>query len=280
MLLFGPGYTAGRIADRLERQGWTVDRVGRAGLEAAGPLIGKASHILSSVPPDGNEDPVLARHGAQLASAPARWIGYISSTGVYGDSAGAWVDESAPVRGRRSGRNAADQAWQALHPASRIFRLPGIYGPGRSALDRIDDGKAVRVDVPGQIFSRIHVDDIVSGVLASLADGPAGVFNLADDLPAPQNDVIAHAAMLLGAPLPPIIPPDSPELSPLARAFYAENRRIANGKARRLLGWEPRYPTYREGLAALIQERHPARFTHRANASRLSALSTSNQRTG
>lgn len=252
LLVFGPGYTAGRVAAQLERDGWTVDRVGRTGLESAAPLIARATHILSSVPPDRDGDPVLARHAADLAAAPARWVGYISSTGVYGDSKGAWVDETAAVAGRRSGRNAADATWGSLHPQARVFRLPGIYGPGRSALDRVREGTAVRVDVPGQIFSRVHVDDIVSGILASIAGGPAGVYNLADDLPAPQNDVIAHAARLLGLPLPPMVPLDSPALSPMARAFYAENRRIANGKARRLLGWKPRYPTYRQGLAALI----------------------------
>ncbi len=256
LLVFGPGYTARRIIALAADCGCEVATITRATLDNqdhVAAAISEATHILSSVPPDGDTDPVLVRHAERLATAPARWIGYLSSTGVYGDSGGAWVDESAPIAGRRSARNAADQAWLALHPEARVFRLPGIYGPGRSALDRLREGKAHRVDVPGQIFSRIHVDDIARAVATSMEAGPPGAYNIADDLPAPQNDVVAHAAALLGLPPPPLLPLDDPAIGPMARAFYAENRRVANGRVRRLLGWRPLYPSYVEGLSAILR---------------------------
>lgn len=256
ILIFGPGYAASRIAAALD--GWRIETIGRDRIGDADHVraqIAAATHILSSVPPEGEADPVLARHGALLAEAPARWIGYLSSTGVYGDTKGAWVDEGAPVGGgRRGARTSADLAWGRLHPEARVFRLPGIYGPGRSALDRVRAGEARRIDLPDQVFSRIHVDDIVSGVLASIGRGPPGIFNLADDCPAGQNAVIERACDLLGRPWPPLSSLDAAGLSPAARAFYAENRRVANGKAKSLLGWKPRYPDYRAGLRAIIAE--------------------------
>ncbi|WP_340317317.1 Rossmann-fold NAD(P)-binding domain-containing protein [Rhizorhabdus argentea] len=254
-LIFGPGYTASHISTAAQGRGFDVETVGRAEIERGDPVvaaIGRASHILSSVPPDGAADPVLARYGAALASCRATWIGYLSSSGVYGDTGGAWVDESAPIgAGRRSARAAADRAWAALHRQARIFRLPGIYGPGRSPLDRVATGTAHRIDLPGQVFSRIHVDDIVGGVLASLERGPPGVYNLADDLPIGQNRVIEAACDLVGLPYPPLQSLEESGLSPAARAFYGENRRVANGKAKRLLGWTPRYPDYGAGLRSL-----------------------------
>lgn len=253
LLIFGPGYSAGRIATALTARDWRIETIGReriADRDYVANHISRATHILSSIPPDAADDPVLDRYADLLAEAPARWIGYLSSTGVYGDSGGAWVDETAPVAGRRPGRNQADGRWLALHSQARLFRLPGIYGPGRSALDRIADGQAHRVDVPHQVFSRIHVDDLVAGVLASIDRGPPGAYNLADDHPAPQQAVIAYAARLLGRPVPPLIPLAEANLSPQARAFYAENRRVANGKARRLLGWRPLHTDYRAGLRA------------------------------
>lgn len=258
LFIFGMGYTSQVIGARLRSEGWAVNGTGRDGTlrfdDRAGVLaaLATASHVLSSVPParEGG-DPVLDHFGDALAAKPAKWIGYLSSTGVYGDTGGAWVDESAEVgTGRRSARTAADLAWQELAPSVRVFRLPGIYGPGRSALDRVRDGAAKRIALENQVFSRVHVDDIASGVIAGMA-GPAGVYNLGDDEPSSQNMVIEEAARLLDIAPPPLQTLEEAALSPMALAFYAENRRVANGKAKRVLGWQPRYPTYREGLRAL-----------------------------
>ena len=222
----------------------------RAAVTAA---IARADYILSSVPPEGDEDPVLAAYGPALAQADA-WLGYLSSTGVYGDARGAWVDEGSPIGGgRRGARAAADMAWLAR--GARVFRLPGIYGPGRSPLDRIAGGRAHRIDLPGQVFSRIHVDDLVSGVIAGF-DAPAGPYNVSDDLPASQNAVMECAASLLGRDPPPFVTLEA--LSPMARGFYDENRRVANGKAKRLLGWRPLHRDYRAGLRALSAMTSPA----------------------
>ena len=260
LLIFGLGYTAQRICGALVERGWQVtgtSRDGRDGTLAFGDTeaiareLALATHILSSVPPEGDGDPVLTAYGARLAAAGA-WLGYLSSTGVYGDACGAWVDESAPIRGRRGARARADAQWLAL--GARVFRLPGIYGPGRSALDRVADGRAHRVDLPTQVFSRVHVDDIVSGVRAAL-DAPEGAYNLADDEPCGQNEVIAFAARLLGQEPPPFVGLDT--LSPMARSFYAENRRVANGKAKRVLGWTPAFADYRAGLRALSATTSP-----------------------
>lgn len=254
LFIFGLGYSAGFIARAAQRRGIEVVSTGREGalsFDDEGTVrmaLADADAVLSSVPPGGEGvDPVLERYGDALG---ARWLGYLSSTGVYGDTGGAWVDETAPTgTGRRTARSECDRAW--LERGARVFRLPGIYGPGRSALDRVREGRAARIDVPGQVFSRVHVDDIASGVLAGLA-GPAGAYNLADDLPASQNAVIEEACRLLGRAPPPLVALAQAGLSPMARAFYAENRRVANGKARRVLGWVPRWPTYREGLRAVL----------------------------
>jgi nucleoside-diphosphate-sugar epimerase len=267
MLIFGMGYSAGHLAAYLRGLGWQVTGTRRSAdgqniafddLTAVRSAIGDATHILSSVPParDGS-DPVLEGYGAAIATAPAIWTGYLSSTGVYGDAKGAWVDETVPLQGRRAGRNAADQAWQDLRPDMRIFRLPGIYGPGRSALERVAEGKAHRIDLPDQIFSRVHVDDIVRGITASFT-GPPGVYNLADDYPCSQNSVIEAACDVLGRPYPPLQSLEAAQLSPMALAFYAENRRVSNQKAKRLLGWQPLYPHYRAGLAACMAISNPA----------------------
>lgn len=259
LFVFGLGYSAQVLAARLRGDGWTVEGTGRGGdvdfgdAEAVHAALHRATHLLSSAPPDrASADPVLGQYGAAITGCGAQWIGYLSSTGVYGDTQGAWVDETAAVGGgRRSARAEADLAWQALDSRVRVFRLPGIYGPGRSALDRVAQGSAHRVDLPGQVFSRVHVDDIAAGIVAGMA-GPAGVYNLADDEPCGQNAVIEEAARILGMIPPPLVSMEQAGLSPAARAFYAENRRIANGKARRVLGWRPRYPTYREGLRSLL----------------------------
>lgn len=261
LFIFGMGYSASHLATRLRAQGWQVRGTGRGGdvdfadSTSVHAALAEATHILSSVPPDRATglDPVLTRYGDILRAAPARWIGYLSSTGVYGDAGGAWVDETSIVgTGRRNARTEADLVWQALDTRVRVLRLPGIYGPGRSALDRVRDGSAKRIAMPGQVFSRVHVDDIAGGVIAAF-DGPAGVYNLGDDLPCSQNRVIEAACRLLGAPLPALQSLEEANLSPMALGFYAENRRVANGKAKRLLGWQLVYPDYEAGLAAILR---------------------------
>jgi nucleoside-diphosphate-sugar epimerase len=203
--------------------------------------------VLSTAPPGADGDPVLSAYGDALKG---KWLGYLSSTGVYGDTGGAWVDESAPTStGRRTARAEADAEWLAL--GARVLRLPGIYGPGRSALERVREGKAHRIDLPGQVFSRVHVDDIVQGCTRALSAAP-GAYNLADDAPSCQNAVIEEACRLLGREPPPLLSLEEAQLSPQARAFYAENRRISNFKVKRILGWTPRYPSYREGLRACL----------------------------
>ena len=258
MFIFGLGYSAQAIADRLRGEGWRVRGTGSKGdvdfadRDAVRSALDGAGAVLSSVPPDrqGGGDPVLDAYGDLLADRGA-WIGYLSATGVYGDARGAWVDENSPTGGgRRDARTQADAAWLAL--GARVFRLPGIYGPGRSALDRVRAGNARRIDAPGQVFSRVHVDDIAAGVIAAL-DAPPGAYNLSDDAPCSQDAVIAEACRLLNVPVPPLQTMDEADLSPMARGFYSECRRVANGKAKRALGWTPRYPTYREGLAACLQ---------------------------
>ena len=254
LFIFGLGYTAGRFAQEMRGRGWQVDATGSAGnldfadAAAVAEALAAASHVLSSVPPSDGRDPVLDSYGAALGG---KWLGYLSSTGVYGDAAGAWVDEASPTGGgRRSARAKCDARW--LKAGARVFRLPGIYGPSRSAFERVESGKAHRIDLPGQVFSRVHVDDIVSGVVAAIEKyAPEGAYNLSDDLPTSQNAVIEEACRLMGVAPPPLQTIEEADLSPMARGFYAENRRVANGKAKRLLGWQPRYPTYREGLAAI-----------------------------
>lgn len=255
IVIFGLGYAASRIAASLEAHGWSVEATGSAGnldfedVAAVEGALEGASHVLSSVPPGEIGDPVLDNFGHAIGD---KWLGYLSSTGVYGDTGGAWVDESAPTgTGRRSARSDADADW--LGRGARVFRLPGIYGPGRNALDRVRNGKARRIHVPGQVFSRVHVDDIAAGVVAAIErDAPPGAYNLADDLPCSQNGVIEKACRLLGRDPPPMVALDQAGLSDAAMAFYLENRRVANGKAKRVLGWRPRYPTFREGLRSLI----------------------------
>lgn len=255
LFIFGLGYTAKQVAALAQENGWDVSATGsdgdvdfgdRAAVEAA---VSQSHYILSSVPPANDSDPALDRYGDVLRG---RRLGYLSSTGVYGDTGGAWVDESAPTgTGRRTARAECDARW--LDMGAQVFRLPGIYGPGRSPFERVKSGKAHRIDLPGQVFSRVHVDDIASGVIAAMVKkAPAGAYNLGDDLPCSQNMVIEEACRLLGVEPPPLQTMDEAGLSEMARGFYAENRRVANGKAKRVIGWEPRYPTYREGLIALL----------------------------
>lgn len=264
LLVFGPGYTAARFSTGFAAayplskithvRSRASDRALALDSAALPQAIASATHILSSVPPldESGEDPVLAGHAEALAAAPAGWIGYLSSTGVYGDTGGAWVDEATHLAGQRAGRLAADQRWGGLHPQMRVFRLPGIYGPGRSAIDRLRAGPVARIDKPGHVFSRIHVDDIVQALMASLTRGEPGIYNIADDQPAPAEAVTAHAARLLGMPVPPLEPLETAALSPMGRAFYAGCRRVANGKMTRELGVKLRYSSYIEGLQACL----------------------------
>jgi hypothetical protein len=263
LFIFGLGYTSCFVAARFERRGWEVVSTGSEGTLAfddAGSVrlaLADADHVLSSVPP-GSEgrgeplDPVLDRYGDALRG---KALSYLSSTGVYGDTGGAWVDEGAPVgTGRRTARAEADAAWLAL--GARVYRLPGIYGPGRSIFERLAGGRAHRIDLPDQVFSRVHVEDIAAGVLAGIGV-PGGAYNLADDLPCGQNRLVEEACRLTGAPLPPLQSLDEAGLSTMARGFYAENRRVANGKAKAVLDWRPRYPSYVEGLRALSATARP-----------------------
>lgn len=281
LFIFGLGYTSLRLADRLRGAGWSVAGTTRgaekaASLRAAGidaftfdrgqPLadaalaLAGATHILSSVPPDERGEPVLDMHGADIAARAGdlRWVGYLSTTGVYGDTGGQWVDEQSPLnaagtRGQR--RVSAEAGWLDLYRAHgvpvHLFRLPGIYGPGRSAIDALRAGTARRVDKPGQVFCRIHVDDIGGALAASMARPmPGTAWNIVDDEPAPAAQVVEHAARLLGVEPPPLEPFDPAAMSAMAASFYADNRRVRNDRLKQVLGYRLIHPTYREGLAA------------------------------
>lgn len=224
--------------------------------------LSRATHLLSSIAPQDGRDPVLARTRDAIASAAPhlRWAGYLSTTGVYGDHAGGWVDEDTPVtpataRGRA--RATAEAEWQALAKEAglplHIFRLAGIYGPGRGPFDRLRDGTARRIVKPGQVFSRIHVEDIATVLAASIArPDPGAVYNVCDDEPAAPQDVTAFAASLIGLPPPPEEPFDPAGLSPMAASFYAESKRVRNDRMKRDLGVRLAYPSYREGLRAVL----------------------------
>lgn len=255
MFIFGLGYTAKHIAQTAQDSGFEIVSTGSDGNldfadgDAVRNALEGSQIVLSSVPPADGTDPVLDAFANALAG---KWLGYLSSTGVYGDAGGAWVDESASVGvGRRVARSDADTRW--LEAGARIFRLPGIYGPGRSAFDRVREGKARRINLPAQVFSRIHVADIAAGVMAAIrSNAPPGAYNLSDNEPASGNAVVEEACRLMGAPIPPLQSLEDANLSTMAQGFYAENRRVANGKARRVLGWQPQYPTYRDGLRAIL----------------------------
>ncbi|OAN67296.1 SDR family oxidoreductase [Magnetospirillum moscoviense] len=273
--LFGLGFSGRVIARALLDAGWQVAGTTRSGERAdmpgitvhpfdrdhplpAGALDG-VTHVLSSVPPDEKGDPVVDVMGDHLRALAPSWVGYLSTTGVYGDRGGDWVDEDSPLipgldRSRR--RVAAEAAWQSLGLAVHIFRLAGIYGPGRSAIDSVRSGQARRIVKPGQVFSRIHVEDIAGAVLASIAKPQPGgrIYNLCDDDPAPPQEVIAHACALLGVEPPPEIDWDQAKasLSPMALSFYADNKRVRNNRMKTELGVELRYPTYHQGLKSIL----------------------------
>lgn len=279
LLIFGHGYTSRALARRLVPQGWRIIGTTRDATRARpqegvelvswpetdlAPFIERATHVLQSIAPSEKGDPVLAEYEGALARAAAHiaWAGYLSTTAVYGDHAGGWVDEDTPLTPatrRGQARVAAESAWRALAERSglplHIFRLAGIYGPGRGPFAKVRAGTARRIIKPGQVFSRIHVDDIAEVLEASIArPDPGAVYNVCDDLAAPPEEVLGHAAELLGLPLPPPEDFASAEMSPMARSFYAESKRVRNDRIKQDLGVELRYPTYREGLAALLAE--------------------------
>ena len=270
LFCFGYGYTARALSEMLLPAGWSVigtsrnqqkvNEISTLHENASGLLFNmehsfsmpKRAHILVSVPPGADGCPAFrAIQGTEL-SAPS--ITYLSTTGVYGDHGGGWVYEDTPVNprsDRAKRRVAAEQQWTSL--GANIVRLPGIYGPGRSALDRVRAGTARRIIKPGQVFSRIHVDDIARGLRAILTQLPrGGIFHFCDDEPAPPQDVIAFAADLLGMDTPPDIPFEDAELSPMGRSFYAECKRVSNAATKTALSWQPRYSTYRSGLKAIL----------------------------
>jgi nucleoside-diphosphate-sugar epimerase len=280
LFCFGLGYSAMALARRLTAAGWTVTGTCRTTEKAAllrgtglgavifdrnrpiePQILNGVTHVLVSAPPDPAGDPVLARHGDDIAAISGlSWLGYLSTTGVYGDRGGGWVDETVPLRptgerGRR--RVVAEQGWLGLWRDRgvpiHIFRLAGIYGPGRSAFDALRAGTAKRIDKPGQVFSRIHVEDVASILLASMGrPRPGAVYNVCDDDPAPPAVVIAHAAKLLGVEPPPLVPLDRADLSPMARSFYDDNKRVFNRLIKTELGVSLRYPDFRAGLTAIL----------------------------
>jgi nucleoside-diphosphate-sugar epimerase len=271
LLIFGLGYSGTAIARAAEAAGFAVSGTTRAGgggsiaFDAAEAAVRAATHVVSTAGPDGAGDPVLARYGSVIAASPGiRWIGYLSSTAVYGDRGGGWVDEdtpAAPSQGRGQARVEAEEAWCrfADFRAVDIFRLGGIYGPGRSAFDDLRAGRARRLVKPGHTFGRIHRDDIARAVVAAMQqDRLPGrrVLNLVDDESSESALVVTEAAKLLGVTPPPFVPFDVAlrDMSPMARSFWADNRKVASVKTKAALGIGWLYPTYREGLRGILAE--------------------------
>jgi nucleoside-diphosphate-sugar epimerase len=282
LFCFGLGYCALALGDRLQKKGWRIAGTATAtervqALRARGydaylfdgerasadvkRALASATHVLLSIPPDGDGDPAYRVYGDALG-ANVSWIGYFSSVSVYGDAEGDWVDETTipdPASERGQRRLKAESEWLGLgnetNKTTVIFRLPGIYGPGRSAIDQLRAGTARRIFKPGQVTNRVHVDDIATAVEAAfgLEAGPH-VYNVTDDLPAPPQDVIAYGAELLSVPCPPPTDISDPTLSATARSFYAESKRVSNARMKRELGVQLAYPTYVEGLRAIAQD--------------------------
>ncbi len=276
LLCFGFGYSARTLAAWLEKRTWRIsatsrDPEGIAEIDAKGfhgflfdrkfQITSDVTHILISAPPDENGDPVLRLFQEQLQrlSKQLTWVAYLSTTGVYGDHGGDWVDENSPLepntaRGHR--RLEAEKRWLKVHCdyglPIHLFRLAGIYGPGRNQLISVLNGSARRIIKPGQIFSRIHVDDIAGVLAASMAKpNPGHAYNVCDDEPCPPQEVVEYAANLLDLPVPPEIAFDDAELSPMAKSFYADSKRVSNQRMKNELGYKLLYPNYREGLSAL-----------------------------
>jgi nucleoside-diphosphate-sugar epimerase len=275
LLVFGLGYSALVLSRLLQKDGWTIAGTCRSdekaatlrsqGIEpfvfdGATPLDRSAfegvTHILASAPPNP-DDPALRHHAGDIGALPeVEWVGYLSTTSVYGVTDGSAVNEDtpcAPTSARGQRRVAAEAAWQALPLPADVFRLSGIYGPGYSVFDTIRAGKAQRIVKPGQAFNRIHVEDIAQTVRAAILSGSSGrIFNLADDLPAPSADLVNYACGLMGIEPPPEISFDEAVLSPMGREFWADNKRVANARIKQELGVSLLYPTYREGLDAIF----------------------------
>ena len=271
LLSIGHGYSAQALARRLLPQGWQIigttrTEAGAKALRATGidalvwpesdlsGALAKATHLLTSVAP-GDSDPVLQAIGPQIAGSPLKWVGYLSTTAVYGHHNGDWVDETtplAPTTARGAARVQAEADWTALGLPLHIFRLAGIYGPGRGPFEKVRDGSARRIHKAGQVFSRIHVDDIARVLHAALLRPHPDVYNVCDDDPASPEDILGLAAEMLGLPPPPIVPYEQAEMTPMARSFYAENKRVRNDRIKTVLGVTLDYPTYREGLAAIL----------------------------
>jgi dTDP-4-dehydrorhamnose reductase len=282
LFCFGLGYTAEALARRLDAKGWNIagtardaaniDRLAARGYEMAQfggepnntalpKLLAGSTHLLLSIPPGPDGDPALQHYRDQIAALTSLvWVGYLSTVGVYGDHAGAYVDEITPVSpnsARTKARVAAESAWldfvSEIGCPVHVFRLAGIYGPGRSAFDKLATGTARRIVKPGQVFNRIHVEDIAAVLQASMARPRAGaIYNVADDAPAPPEEVVTYAAELLGLPPPPEVSFADAELTPMARSFYGESRRVSNRLIKSELGVRLAYPTYRNGLQALL----------------------------
>ncbi len=277
LLSFGHGYCAKALTPQLLSQGWVIygttrsaENLAKLGEAGVRPILWgddimsaleEATHVLISAAPSKDGDPILAQYGAAIAAAAKqlRWAGYLSTTGVYGDHGGDWVDENTPptpstTRGQR--RVDAEYAWNRVPDLPlHIFRLAGIYGPGRGPFAKVKSGQARRIIKTNQVFSRIHVADIAQIIEASInAPNPGAIYNLCDDDPAPPQDVIAYAAQLLNLPIPPAEPFEQAEMSPMARSFYQESKRVRNGRVKQELGISLLYPDYRTGLRALLAE--------------------------
>lgn len=276
LFVFGMGYSAQALARRLLPQGWRIvgttrstdkaARLAAAGIEPViwpgdpvGPSLRQATHLLVSIGAGAEGDPVLARHRAEIAEIAPKlvWAGYLSTTGVYGDHQGGWVDETtplAPTTERGRWRKLAEDQWRAVSDLPlHVFRLAGIYGPGRGPFEKVRDGTARLIVKEGQFMSRIHVDDLAATLAASIADpAPGTAYNVCDDEPSPPETVLRHAAQLLGLPPPPEVRFEEARMTELARSFYLESKRVSNRRIREELGVRLAYPSYREGLAALL----------------------------